>query len=169
MQLETFDTQVMPFTRTQHEPMLPEVHGPRVNVARGVVDLDPHNDPAVFAAGACCRCLHRGRETDAPARELLPSDTGEFLAVAQRAADLEARAARRPEDAGHGGVRGIPPRADAHQAVEKGELRRVEHDPRIADEAFEAGMEVRRLKLLGVAGEVPCGNVQRPAQRDSEM
>ena len=78
-------------------------------------------------------------------------------------------ARRAAEDAGHRGVGGVAAGADPHQAVQVRQLRGVEHHPAAADEALEAGVEVRRFELVGVAGEVAGRNVQGPAQRDAEV
>ena len=73
------------------------------------------------------------------------------------------------EDAGDRGVGGVAAGADPHQAVQVRELGGVEDRPAAADEALEAGVEVRRIELVGVAGEIARRDVQRPAQRDAEV
>ena len=54
---------------------------------------------------------------------------------------------RAAEDAGHRGIGGVAAGADAHEPVQVRQARRVEHHPAAADEALEAGVEVRRLEL----------------------
>ena len=83
--------------------------------------------------------------------------------------DLHLRARRAAEDAGDGGIGGVAAGADAHEAVQVREARGIEDDPAAADEALEAGVEVGRIELVGVAGEIARRNVQRAAERDAEV
>ena len=73
------------------------------------------------------------------------------------------------EDAGDRGIGGVAAGADAYQAVQVRQPRRVEDHPAAADEAFEAGVEVRRIELIGIAGEIARRDVQRAAERDAQM
>ena len=125
-----------------------------------MLDVQAHRAVAVYA---------ERRERDAAPLEVLAAERHELLALAERAVHLDARARRAAEDARDRGVGGIAAGANPHQAVQVRQSRRVEHDPAAADEALEAGVEVRRLELIGVAGEIARRNVQRAAQRDAEM
>ena len=83
--------------------------------------------------------------------------------------DHHLRARHAAEDAGDRGVGGVAAGADPHQAVQVGQLGGVEDDPAAADEALEAGVEVGRIELVGIAGEVAGRDVQGPAQGDAEV
>src|SRR6187200_192471 len=113
--------------------------------------------------------LSRRTERNTTLFQLLAADRDEFLPVSDRATDLHLRARCAPEDAGHSRVGGVTAGADAHQTVQVREAGRVEHDPAAADEALDAGMEIRGLQLVCVAGKVARRNVERPAQRDAQV
>ena len=74
-----------------------------------------------------------------------------------------------PEDRRDRSIGGVTAVGDADEAIERGQAGGVEDEPLFADVRFEAGMEIRRLKLVRVSSKVARGNRERAAQRDAEM
>src|SRR5688572_7132734 len=105
----------------------------------------------------CSMCSRIGPAVDwwlqghAAVVQVLAVNRLELLVLREHAAHPHGGAGHAPEYAGNRCIRGIASGADPDEAVQMGQPGRVEHDPAAADEALEAGVEIRRLQLVCIA------------------
>ena len=117
------DPQVVAFTRPQHEPVLAERDGLRIGVRRPVLDVQARHAVSPWEAR---RRGARGRAAGW-ARTFVPAPSVQLTFIR-----VQAHGAEHARDRGVGRVAA---RRNAHEAVQVGEPRRVEHHPFAADDS----------------------------------
>ena len=149
------DAQVVAFARPQHQPVPVEGDGPCVGVGRACVDLQPHR-----------RGQRSGRSAQrhSAAAQLLAIDRQELLALGELAGDLHVACTSTPPKmlatAASAASRPVPMRTRPFRWARRVASNTIQLPPM---KTLEAGVEVRRIELVGIAGEVSRRDVQRAA------